>query len=199
MTASTVDYAEEWLSMKGGISAQQLREIAQREKQKILQRNGTLPKSQSNIQSNPRSTRRVTFDQSTKFAAAAVMTALTMLHVATAQSTTVNPLAVVEDQDVLLWQLIGALAIWSAYRLSQAMLLTNRGWRRVVNVQLLVFSSVWTRQMLGAQTPILHAWRNVIAAGYAPATFAFAAIFALLAALAWRKAEGKLRNLALKS
>jgi hypothetical protein len=184
---------DEWRSMKGGTPFEQLRAIARKEKEKILRNNGTLPKLK-----NP-GKKKVTFDLPVKSAVAAVLTAMAALPTTSAQELAPPGSTVFDDEGVLFWQLIGALAIWAIYRLSRAMLITDRKWRRIVNFQLLLLTSAWVRQMFGAQLSIVQIWRLVIATGYAPAAFMGMWLFIALFAWVWIRAENNLHQHLLKS
>ena len=192
VAAASADGLEEWRSMKGGMSFEQLRAIAHKEKDKILRRNGTLPRKDN-------TRKKVSFELPVKSAAAAVVAALTSMPLAKAEELTSSPTHDLSNNSVMFWQLVGALVLWTVYTLTRAMAVTDRRWRRVIDFQLLLLASAWVRQMLGAQLSILDGWRLVIASGYAPVAFSGVMLVILLAALTWAHAERKLFKKALKS
>jgi hypothetical protein len=178
--------------MKGGLTVAQLRlrAIAQKEKAKILQRNGTAPKPKKHEREQPKpkpeqqQRRRKTarFGASVRSAVAAVAVALSAAPTASAQGLTSAPAPsdIFGDRAVLFWQLVGALVLWTAYVLVRAVNLTDRRWRWALKFNLLLLASAWVRQMLGAQLSILGSWRLVMSTGYAPAAFAGGMLVILL-------------------
>jgi len=135
--------------MKGGLTKEQLRlrAIAQKEKTKILQRNGTLPKTQKPQQAKPKTQPRkkaVHFAASVNSAVAAVAVALGSVPAARAQGLTSAPASddIFGDRAVLFWQLVGALVLWTAYVLVRAMNITDRRWRYVIKGNLPLLASL---------------------------------------------------------
>jgi hypothetical protein len=196
--------------MKGGMTVAQLRlrAIAQKEKAKILQKNGTAPKPKKHEREQPkpkpehqRRKKTAHFSSSVRSAVAAVAVALSAAPTASAQGLTSAqaPSDIFGDRTVLFWQLVGALVLWTAYVLVRAMNLTDRRWRWALKFNLLLLASAWVRQMLGAQLSILDSWRLVMSTGYAPAAFAGGMLVILLSVCAWARTERELFRRALKS
>jgi hypothetical protein len=97
-----------------------------------------------------------------------------------------------EDEGFFWTQVAAALVIWVVYILGKHVTRDRLGAGRLLRASIVLATSLWFRQVIGAQAPVAALWQQAIAQGAAtPILFAFLAVCAVAVAR-WSRLERSL-------
>jgi hypothetical protein len=125
-----------------------------------------------------------------KIALVAVMTALTALPAAKAETILIpgssSPL---EDEGAFAAQVFAALVIWVAFIFSRYLAGKSEWVKRAVYAATTLCSSVWVQQLLNIRAPVATLWQSMIAKGWAAPTFWAAVVAGAFFTHVWFRRE----------
>jgi hypothetical protein len=125
-----------------------------------------------------------------KIALVAVMTALTALPAAKAETILIpgssSPL---EDEGAFAAQVFAALVIWVAFIFSRYLAGKSEWVKRTVYAVTTLCSSVWVQQLLNIRAPVATLWQSMIAKGWAAPAFWAAVVAGAFFTHTWFRRE----------